>query len=336
MAEGSDEVTWRAIDSGDHEAVVAAVDAAAIADGLEERFSIDELVERIEGAGADPATDSRLAVGPDGEIRAWGLVETRGEPADLDRVWIWGGVHPGHRGAGLGREVLAWQVARAGEVHRATWPDVPGVAEAFARAGSDSHERLYTRMGFTVLRWWLDLGQPLADLPPVPDAPDGIRFVPYAEVDDDAVRVAFNASWADHFGARQRSPEGWRSEMVGSSVFRPDLSTVAVAEGTGAVVALLLSDRFPQDDEVRGHAEAWIGTLGTVREWRGRGLASGLIVRALHAYRAEGLDHAMIGVDADSLTGAAALYRSLGFVEEHRAASWALPLDSGHQGRRAT
>ena len=50
-------------------------------------------------------------------------------------------------------------------------------------------------------------------------------------------------------------------------------------------------------------------------------------MRALHAYRDDGLDHAMIGVDADSLTGAAALYRSLGFVEEHRAASWARPLD---------
>ncbi len=44
---------------------------------------------------------------------------------------------------------------------------------------------------------------------------------------------------------------GWRSEVVGSSVFRPDLSTVAVAEETDEVVAFLLSDRFPQDDEVR-------------------------------------------------------------------------------------
>jgi ribosomal protein S18 acetylase RimI-like enzyme len=320
-----DEVTWRAIEGEDHAAVVAAVDAAATADGLEERFSVEELVERLEGPGADPAIDSRLALGPDGDVRAWGLVETRGAPADLDRVWIWGGVHPDHRGRGLGRELLAWQVARAGEVHRATWPDVPGVAEAYARAGSISHERLYRRMGFTVLRWWLDLGQPLTDLPPVPDAPDGVRFVPYADVDDEAVRVAFNRAWADHFGARRHEPDGWRSEVVGSSVFRPDLSSVAVTDD-GEVVAFLLSDRFPQDDEVRGHAEAWIGMLGTVQQWRGRGLASGLIVRALHAFRDDGLDHAMIGVDADSLTGAAALYRSLGFVEESRAASWALPL----------
>ena len=317
-------VTWRAIEDDDLEAVVDAVDAAADADGVEERFSVDELVERFATPGVDRAADSRLGVGPDGGVRAWGLVETRGKPADLDRVWVWGGVHPAHRGTGLGRALLAWQVDRAGAVHGATWPDVPGVAEVFARDGATSHERLFRRLGFTVLRWWLDLGMPLADLPAVPSAPEGVRFVPYVEVDDEAVRLAFNDSWADHWGAHQRDPEGWATEMVGSSVFRPDLSAVAVAGDE--VVALLLSERYPQDDEVRGHAEAWIGTLGTVRGWRGRGVASGLIVRALHAYRAEGLDHAMIGVDADSLTGAAALYRGLGFVEEHRSASWARPL----------
>ncbi len=318
------EVTWRTIEDDDLVAVVAAVDAANDADGLEERFSVDELVERFAAPGVDRATDSRLGVGPDGDVRAWGTVETRGEPADLDRVWIWGGVHPAHRGTGLGLQLLAWQIERAGALHRKTWPAVPGVAETMAPDGSTDRERLFGRMGFSVLRWWLDLGMPLDDLPAVPDAPEGVRFVPYAEVDDEAVRLAFNDAWADHWGSRQRDQEGWRTEMVGSSIFRPDLSAVAVAGDE--VVALLLTERYPQDDEVRGHAEAWIGTLGTVRGWRGRGVASGLIVRTLHAYRADGLDHAMIGVDADSLTGAAALYRSLGFVEEHRFASWAHPL----------
>jgi len=320
------EVTWRPIDDADLPAVVAVVDAANAADGLEERYSVEELVERIDAPGFGRATDSRLAVAPDGAIRAWGLVETRGEPIDLDRVFVWGGVHPDHRGTGIGRELLRWQVERAGEIHRATWPGVAGVAEANAPAGSVGHERLLTRMGFSVLRWWIDLGQPLGDdLPPVPATPDGIRFVPYAEVDPEAVRQTFNAAWADHWGTRERDEATWAAEVTEASTFRPDLSEVAVAGDE--VVAFLLSDRFPQDDEVRGHAEAWIAMLGTVRGWRGRGIASALIVRALHAYRADGLDHAMIGVDADSLTGAAALYRSLGFREEHRSASWALPLE---------
>lgn len=310
----------------DHEAVVAVIDAANEADGVEERYSVDELVERLEAPGCDPAVDSRLAVGPDGEIRAWGLVETVGQSGEIHRVHCAGGVHPVHRGTGLGRELLAWQVERATAVHRAVAPGAPGVAEVGVPGSSESHERLFTRFGFRVLRWWLDLGQPLGlDLPPVPDPPVGLRVVPYAEVDPEAVRRTFNTVWLDHWGARQRDEATWASEVTGASTFRPDLSTAVVTDA-GEVVAFLITERFAQDDEVRGHAEAWISMLGTTREWRGRGVASALIVRALHDYRAAGLDHAMISVDADSLTGAAALYRGLGFVEEHRSASWALPL----------
>jgi len=51
--------------------------------------------------------------------------------------------------------------------------------------------------------------------------------------------------------------------------------------------------------------------------WRGRGVASALVVRSLQAFEAAGLSHAALGVDGDNPTGAAHLYRSLGF-EPHR------------------
>ncbi len=322
-----DRLTWRPITDDDLGAVVAVADAVSAADGLEERLSVEELVEQLDGPGADRVTDSRVVVGPDGRVRAWGLVETFGSSDVVDRVHVGGGVHPDHRGAGIGRDLLAWQVARAAEVHRAhvdAGPDRPGVAEATVPGGAEASERLLARAGFTAVRWWASLGQPLTDdLPPGADR-DDVAIVPLVEVDPEAVRRAFNAAWVDHWGARQFAADRWEAEMMGSSVLRADLSRVAVADGE--VVALLLTERYPQDDEVRGHAEAWVGTLGTVPAWRGRGLASTLVRRALHDYRAEGLDHAMIGVDTDSPTGADALYRRLGFVEERRLASWTKPL----------
>lgn len=321
-----DDVTWRPITDDDLEAVVAVVDAATAADGLEELLSVEELLERLDGPAADRSTDSRVAVGPDGAIRAWGLVETFGSASDPYRVTIWGGVHPDHRGRGLGRELLAWQVERAGEVRRALAPEAAGVAEAGVPDSAPATEALMARAGFAATRWWISLGQPLGpDLPPVPALPEGVRLAALDEVDDEALRLAFNAAWRDHWGSRQFDAERWEAEMMGSSVLRRDLSRVVVTDA-GDVAALLLTDRFPQDDQVRGHAEAWVGTLGTVREWRGRGLASALVRQALHDYRADGLDHAMIGVDADSPSGADGLYRSLGFVEERRMASWTTPL----------
>jgi ribosomal protein S18 acetylase RimI-like enzyme len=49
-------------------------------------------------------------------------------------------------------------------------------------------------------------------------------------------------------------------------------------------------------------------------EWRGRGVATQLLVGALESYRYEGLDYAALGVDSDNPTGAYRLYESLGFV----------------------
>ena len=50
-----------------------------------------------------------------------------------------------------------------------------------------------------------------------------------------------------------------------------------------------------------------------LREWRHRGIGSALIERSLRAFAAEGLTHAMLGVDTENQTGAVALYRALGF-----------------------
>ena len=52
--------------------------------------------------------------------------------------------------------------------------------------------------------------------------------------------------------------------------------------------------------------------------WRGRGVASTLIAASLHAFAAEGLTHASIGVDSENQSGAARLYRALGFEPVRR------------------
>jgi ribosomal protein S18 acetylase RimI-like enzyme len=75
----------------------------------------------------------------------------------------------------------------------------------------------------------------------------------------------------------------------------------------------LVSARYEADDELLGRRDAWIDILSTLRAWRGRGVGSALIIEALHAYRDADLTHASIGVDSDNPSGAARLYRALGF-----------------------
>ena len=60
--------------------------------------------------------------------------------------------------------------------------------------------------------------------------------------------------------------------------------------------------------------------------WRGRGVASALIVRALGALRDRGMTEAALGVDAQNETGALRLYEAMGFREAARETEWRRPL----------
>ena len=60
----------------------------------------------------------------------------------------------------------------------------------------------------------------------------------------------------------------------------------------------------------------WIDTVGTRRSERGRGLARALVFAALNALREHGAGSACLIVDSDSPTGAADLYRYLGFTPQ--------------------
>ena len=69
---------------------------------------------------------------------------------------------------------------------------------------------------------------------------------------------------------------------------------------------------------VQNRLEHTINNLGTLPEWRGCGVASTLIASSLRAFAAEGLTHASIGVDSENPSGAARLYRALGFEPVRR------------------
>ena len=83
-------------------------------------------------------------------------------------------------------------------------------------------------------------------------------------------------------------------------------------------MAICLNHAYPEDDELTGRREAWIESLGTVRDWRRRGVASALIAASLATFAADGFTHALLGVDSDNPTGAAHLYRALGFERQRR------------------
>jgi ribosomal protein S18 acetylase RimI-like enzyme len=156
--------------------------------------------------------------------------------------------------------------------------------------------------------------RPLTDLPPFVPV-EGVEVVPWDRGRDEELRAVRNTAFADHWGTSPTGPEAW-VEWMEEYGARPDLSFMALADDR--VVGLSFNEHYPEDEAVTGRIDGWLQSIGTLREWRGRGVASALIVRSLERFLAEGFTHACLAVDSDSPSGAPHLYAGLGFEPKHR------------------
>lgn len=262
----------------------------------------EEVRGMIEAMVRDRATDSRLYIAPNGAIAAVGMVTT--PPGAGTQVDLFGGVHPEWRGRGIGRELLAWQIERAGELHRAVAPDVEWVARVGTLSTDTSGLRMYDRIGLTPIRYWFEMLAENAKTPRMP-VPAGLSIVEYTTDQQSLTYAAHMEAFADHWGFQSRDSADWSTLTVDLETFRPDLSRVAYdgAEVAGYVLAY--------EDSRESHV--YIGQVGTRRPWRGRGLAAAMMSDVLRSAAEKGFEKTVLGVDADSPTGAVGVYERVGF-----------------------
>lgn len=291
------------------EEICALTNAAYRHDGSPLVATLAEFVEELDDDHVVFATDTRVATVDD---MAVGYVYTYHLPSEVkeERCYVFGRVHPGYRRQGLGTALVRWGIERAAEQLRSSGSDLPAYVRTSVQDGIGDAATVFHRLGMAPVRYSDELLRPLTDLP-APPTVDGVRIVAWPDDRDEEIRVEKNIAFEHHWGSTPTSPHHW-NQMVRGYGARPDLSFVAL-DRHDRVVAHCLNKRFEADDELLGRRDAWIDNLGTLPEWRGRGVASALIAASLHAFAAEGLTHASIGVDSENPSGAVRLYRSLGF-----------------------
>ncbi len=265
------------------------------------------------------ATDTRVALA-DGALVGYAYTNHMPSEVREERCYINGIVDPAWRGRGVGTALAGWATQRGAEQLLSSGRDLPRYLRAGAYDYQTDARDLYLDLGMRPVRYHDELLRPLTPLPTIPlpttDDRHDVHIVPWPDDRDDEIRTAKNNSFADHWGSTPTSPARWE-QMTRGYGSRLDLSFIALDE-EGAVVAHCLNKRFEADDELLGRSDAWIDNLGTLRAWRGRGIASALIARSLHAFAQAGCSHASIGVDSENPTGAARLYRALGFEPRQR------------------
>jgi ribosomal protein S18 acetylase RimI-like enzyme len=274
---------------------------------------LEEIVEVFEDPHLDPARDVLLGE-LDGRLVAWGRVWHHPSGQNLERAYLFGTVHPNYRQKGIGRALFGRQLGRARSLLEKYDHDLPRFIRTSAWDWLTGAQRLYEGAGLRPVRWFDELLRPLDPPLQTPVLP-GVRITSWIPERSDEVRLLHNAAFSDHWGSGAIDPESWEQGLTeyGS---RLDLSVLAI-DGD-ELVGYCLNEAYPEDEELLGRRDGWIGTLGVAREHREKGIATALIAASIEGFRRAGFTHASLGVDADSPTGAHRLYSRLGFRLEKR------------------
>jgi mycothiol synthase len=291
-------------------AAIAAVQPESYAPALA------DLERDFDDPWANPETDSRVAVTSDGTVAAYFRLIANPAPGEMARAYLDDDIHPAHRNQGLEGPLLDWLEARGAERLREIAAANPGHPTLILRliCWDTETDRIarYERRGFKPARYSYRMRRNLARPIPERPLPPGLRLSTYQPELDERIRQAWNESFSDNWGHENISPDEWQQFMIQHSPFRPDLS-FAVLDGDE--VAAFSMNRFDAlAAERTGFRTGWIGSLGTRRAWRKRGLASALLVESMKKFQAAGLEYAGLGVDAQNPAGAVGLYEGLGFV----------------------
>lgn len=203
-------------------------------------------------------------------------------------------VHPDYRGAGIGTWLMAWGERLASE------RGSEGVRAFAADRDASAHDLLRSR-GYVHVRSAFTMRKDLeADEDPG-TPPAGVRIRRYEDADERALFEVDQASFAEHWAFRPMSFENFNEELHGE-YWDPSLVFLAEAgeEPVGCVVPFLF--------ETCGY----VGILGVLKEWRGRGIGKALLRRSFAELAGRGMREARLSVDTQNVHGAVALYESLG------------------------
>lgn len=295
-------VSWRPLDIKTVAELTELVNALAKADGTEEYYEVEDLREELQAVGFDPVRDS-VAAWQDGRLVGAGKLWIAGNPGRDGKVTVRveGGVHPDYRGQGIGRRIMDRLEPRARQLAAERHPGIEVWLVAYGGLPGASVRPLLEHRGYELVRYFHELKRPLTgELPAESDD----RVQVYRPELADAIRLAHNDAFAEHWGSAPRTEEQWR-EVVESRSFRPACTFVSLA-ADGSVDAYVLSSAFMAE-------ELYIGLVGTRPRARGQGLARACLAAALRAGAASGLTEAVLSVDSQNGSGAGRLYESMGF-----------------------
>jgi mycothiol synthase len=272
----------------------------------------------MEDPDLDPERDVRLWTEAGGRIIGMGVARIApahaGDPEPVVDGHLFLRVHPAARNEGLEATIVDW----ASERVRAVGQERRQPAHLRAGLHKTTPEYVAYRqgvleaLGFRPVRYSYKMARPLGQ--PIPDAsfPPGytLRTV---EAEEQARWVdLFNGSFIDHWNHHPLSEER-NAHWISGPNYRAGGDLLAVAPD-GTFAAFCRCEINNEDNAATGRNEGWIEVLGTRRGHRKLGLGRAMLLAGMRWLKGQGVNTAVLGVDAENPTGALRLYESVGFV----------------------
>lgn len=264
----------------------------------------DDIIIRWKRRNIDPTYDVKVLDGRAGNLAA--CVQSSLFKDGTPRLSFEIAVHPYWRGQGIGTallETVTLRAQRAG-IYNITTPsyarpgDVLGDSVAWLQHRNFRREHSYWQLRLNDIR-----NQPLSKLP------DGIAVRSFSNLELDP------AIWADLI--IRSFNESANAAGVLAQLNEPGVSLdgyfFAVDESTGKEVGTSRA----RIDQLAGEAIGYIGTVGVLPEYRGRGIAAALLSQTLTYLASKGITTATLFVE-DQNKNARRLYDRLGWRYMYR------------------
>jgi mycothiol synthase len=300
----------------DLQAVCDLLNACDAVDQLDDNYALEDLRVEFSDPRLDLTRDLRLWEDAQGRLVGFGQLWTVPNEEAVQDANLYLRVHPAARDNDLESEIIAWGAGRAREVGRERGKPVQ------LRAGTKDYDArgiaILERHGFQTIRYFFKMARPLDAPIPEPQFPAGYILRHTAGAADAAAWVAcFNESFIDHWSFHPMTPETHATWLEHSN-YRAERDLVAIAPD-GTFAGFCFCWISPDDNARNNRNEGWIDMLGTRRGHRKIGLGRALLLAGMHRLKADGVDTAVLGVDAENPTGALRLYESVGFT---KASTW--------------
>lgn len=303
--------------------------------------SANQAAVAAEVAGWGSATRRHLAARDEaGLARGWASVHDRAAGRVLASVVVDPDL-PDDRADSLAAELLGWVRDQAAAIGAQRGLHTTQL-DAGAFAADERQQRWFEAAGLRKVRTWWQMSRPVevgeGERGALPDPREGVvvRLVARApdgmpDVDDlRAAHDVLEAAFADHFNSYAETFDEFCDRLRADPGHRWDhwwLAETETQDGRTEPAGALVGEVSPGTD---GRPDgSYVAYLGVLASARGRGIARSLLHAVIADAARRGRDRVGLEVDADSPTGADALYRSMGFETAYTTQSWHLDLSVG-------